>query len=427
MKELAIVVPCINEADNLEILLPRLHTVAASLHIDYEITIIDGGSTDGTSEVAEENGARAIAQRGQGYGGALKTAFEDTDSRFVITLDADLSHHPAIVGFLYRARRQAEVLIASRYAKNGFAQMPIGRKFLSWVLNGVFRNMLSMPVGDMSSGFRLYHRSVLDSIEIKHPTYAVLQELLIKSYCKGFRIAEAPFHYRPRRHGSSHARVFKFGRDYLSVLWEMWHLRNCVESADYDTRAFYSRIPFQRWWQRKRYAIITDWIGERLNVLDVGCGSTQILEGAPQSIGLDIQLQKLRYMRRPGRGLVNGSIMQLPFKDESFEVVVCSQVIEHIPKDKAVLDELTRLVKPGGRLILGTPDYGSWQWPMLEKMYDFFKPLGYAEEHISHYTRDELKSLMREAGLDVRGCRTICEGEMVVLGAKPRTDEESQV
>ncbi len=419
VRDLTIVVPCINEAENLRILIPRLHDVAGELGVNYEICIIDGGSQDGTTEVAQANGARALVQRGNGYGGALRTAFEQTESRYVITLDADLSHHPVIVGFLYASRHKADVLIASRYAKNGYAQMPLGRKLLSWVLNGVFRTILSLPVGDMSSGFRLYRREVLDSVNIEHSTYAVLQELLIKSYCNGYSIAEVPFHYRPRRHGASHARVFKFGKDYLRVLWKMWVLRNNVKSADYETHAFYSRMPYQRWWQRKRYQIITDWIGERPDVLDVGCGSSQILEGAPQTLGVDTQLQKLRYMRRPGRMLVNASIEALPFGDEQFEVVVCSELLEQLPKGADFVESLGKLLKPGGLLIIGTPDYGSWQWPLLEKMYDFCRPLGYAEEHISHYTKQEVWDLLKEAGLKIKGYRSICNAEMLFLAQKP--------
>jgi ubiquinone/menaquinone biosynthesis C-methylase UbiE len=343
-----------------------------------------------------------------------------------VTLDADFSHHPAIVKYLYEGRDQADIVVASRFVRGGHAKMRFFRKMLSWLLNGVFRRILSLPVRDMSSGFRLYHREAIASLRIKHSTYAVLQEILTKAYCEGYQIAEIPFHYMPRRRGRSHARLVRFGRDYLSVLWEMWKVRNSIRSADYDWRAFHSRIPFQRWWQRKRYQTILGYIGDRLEVLDVGCGSTQILNGAPQTVGVDVLHSKLRFMRRPGRRLVNAGAEALPFQSDAFQVVICSQVIEHLPQGDDVFLELIRVLKPGGSLILGTPDYGSWQWPIIEKIYDFVNPSGYAEEHITHYTRMGLFGRMRSLGLYVKDYEYICHGELIIHAQKPTEPQSSQ-
>ncbi|HUT26363.1 MAG TPA: glycosyltransferase [Sumerlaeia bacterium] len=419
MAELAVVIPCLNEADNLEALLPRIASVVAELGVSSETFVVDGGSVDGSPEAAERLGAKVIVQKGAGYGGALRTAFERIDSRYLVTLDADFSHPPSILKYLYEMRDGADIVIASRRVQGGHARMPWTRRILSGVLNEAFRRVLSLPFRDMSSGYRLYRREILAGLDLKHSTYAVLQEILIKAYCAGYRIVEIPFHYLPRRSGQSHARLFRFGRDYLAVLWEMWKVRNSVASADYDTRAFRSRIPLQRWWQRQRYRIILEFIGDRLSVLDAGCGSTQILNGAPQAVGLDLQLSKLRFMRRPGRRLVNGNVLALPFRDATFGVVVCSEVVEHLPKDAEILQELIRVLRPGGSLILGTPDYGSWQWPLLEKTYDFVQPGGYAEQHITHYTRKQLAEKLRDLGLHVRACRTICGAELIFHARKP--------
>ena len=96
-------------------------------------------------------------------------------------------------------------------------------------------------------------------------------------------------------------------------------------------------------------------------VLDVGCGSSRIVGSTPM-VGLDIVLAKLRYARRYGNPLVHGSIFELPFKDCAFDCVICSEVIEHVPADERVFSELERVLEPGGRLILGTPDYVRRRW-----------------------------------------------------------------
>ncbi len=417
--DLAVAVPCLNEAENLELLLPRIHAVIAMYGLPAEVYIVDGGSTDGTVAVAERLGARVIRQRGTGYGAAIKTLFEEAPNPYIITLDADLSHHPAIIKYLYDMRHEAEVVIASRYTSQGHADMPWSRLVLSRTLNTLFRWVLALEPRDLSSGFRLYHRRAVAGLDLRYTTYAVLQEIVVKAYCKGYKVAETPFHYRPRRHGQSHARVLAFGVVYLRALAAMWRLRNSIESADYDLRAFSSRIPLQRWWQRRRYHIILDYVGDRLGVLDVGCGSSQIMNGLPQAAGCDVNPGKLRFMRRAGRRLARASVFALPYADHAFEVVICSQVIEHIPEDDRVFSELARCVAPGGSLVLGTPDYGSWPWPLTEWIYAHVNPCGYADEHITHYTREGLIRRVEAEGLVLEGYRYILKGELILSFRKP--------
>ena len=419
MPTLAIVVPCLDEAANLDTLLPQLHEVLRGIAVTSAVFVIDGGSSDDSAAVAERHGATVIQQRGTGYGGAIKTAFEDIDAEWLLTLDADCSHRPAIVRYLFAMRESADIVIASRYIREGHAEMPFTRQLLSRILNRTFRTILDLDIHDLSSGYRLYRRAAISKLDLRYTTYAFLQETLVKAYCEGYQVREIPFHYHPRRHGRSHAQLVRFARDYLATLRGMWRLRNSIESADYDNRAFNSRIWLQKYWQRSRYRHIVRFIGDASRVLDAGCGSTQILNGAPEAVGMDILRRKLRFMRRPGRQLVAGSTNALPFADEAFQVVISSQVIEHIPEQDAVFEELVRCIEPGGRLILGTPDYGGWQWPLIEKAYAFFKPTGYAEEHITHYTFDSLTTRLEEMGLIIEDHAYIMKGELIIAARKP--------
>ena len=143
--------------------------------------------------------------------------------------------------------------------------------------------------------------------------------------------------------------------------------------------------------QGRGSASSTDLINGEGPVLDVGCGSSKILGSLPEgSVGLDILSRKLRYSRRFGVPLVHASGFDLPFPDASFSCVLSSQVIEHVPKESPMIDELCRVLKPGGRLVLGTPDYSRREWVYLEKLYERIVPGGYADEHIARYTRTEL-------------------------------------
>jgi glycosyltransferase involved in cell wall biosynthesis/uncharacterized protein YbaR (Trm112 family) len=417
----AVVIPCRNEADNLRILLPQLKGVIGSFERPLSLHVVDGNSTDNTRQVASDHGVDVIVQRGHGYGGAIKTAFEDLDADWIITLDADCSHPPATLKYLMSSLGQAEIIIASRYVSQGYARMPPFRKLLSVILNRTFRWTLSIPVHDLSSGYRAYDRKAMSTIPVEQETFAFLPEIVLRAFTRGYRVLEVPFHYRLRAGGASNARIIAFGIQYAKLILKFWMFRNSVASADYDSRAFKSVIPLQRWWQRKRYAITADMVGNTLGVLDVGCGSGQLLNGLPQMVGMDPQLNKLRYMRAPGRLLLRGSVFEIPFASESFETVVCGQVIEHLPRDSVILDELVRCVAPGGTLVLGTVDYGGWQWPLIERIYGAVHPGGYAGEHITHYTHDSLIEELTRRQLSVLEVRYIAKAEIIIKARKAGT------
>src|SRR5206468_1432521 len=105
--------------------------------------------------------------------------FAATTAPYIATMDADLSHRPVFVADLWRRRHEAEVLIASRYVPGGSAEMGWFRRLLSQILNRTYARALALPVRDLSSGFRMYHRNVLDGIELFARDFDVLEEILI--------------------------------------------------------------------------------------------------------------------------------------------------------------------------------------------------------------------------------------------------------
>jgi len=411
---ISIVIPCLNDAGNLQRLLPRLRIAIEPLREKTEIIVVDGGSTDDTRDVAERGGAVVVVQERPGYGNALKTGFAVCRGEYIVTTDPDLSHNPALIPEMILRRHEADVLIASRYIRRGHAWMPLGRRILSRTLNRLVATVLGMPFRDLSSGFRLYRRSALASVKIQSDDYAVLLETAVRLYSAGYRIIEIPFHYRQQRWGHERSKLARLALDYLRTLWTMWRLRNSIDSADYDERAFDSRIPLQRYWQRKRCRIIVTMVEDVPSALDIGCGSSKILDALPQSVALDIQFGKLRYKKTRARKSVCASVRALPFSDRSFPAVILSQVIEHLPKDPRILDECVRVLQPGGVLVLGTPDYGHWQWRWIERLYARVHPSGYADQHVAHFTRAEICEEMERRGLAVEECRYILDAEMII-------------
>ncbi len=412
---LSVVIPAWNEGDNLRRLLPPLRETVESLGADWEILVADHEGTDGSPEICRREGARLLKVPQGGYGSALLAAFDGVRGDFVLTMDADLSHPSDFVKELWDRRASFDLVVASRYVEGGSADMSLLRRFLSRLLNWTFSTALQVPVKDLSSGFRLYRRSVLEEIQPRGRDFNILQEILIRAVALGFRVGEVPFAYRRRGSGESHARLVSFAVQYLRTFGRMWRLRNSIDSGDYDRRAYDSRIPMQRWWQRKRFRIITGWAGGRGPVLDVGCGSSRILEALPRgSVGIDPSLPSLRCAREYGSAVVAGGMPDLPVAAGKFRTLICSQVIEHIPRSEAMFGEFRRLLPPGGDLILGTPDYGRLVWRITEAVYRVVVPGGYADEHVTRYTRTELETLLARAGFRVLERAYVGAGELIL-------------
>lgn len=417
--QISVVIPALNEESNLRLLLPRLHRVLSGLASqEFEIIVVDGGSTDESVEAARELGAKVVDQEEPGYGGALKAGFHASTGAYILTLDADLSHDPDFIDRMWEARHEAEIVVASRYVPQGSARMPLVRKGLSLILNKFFTQGLSLPLHDISSGFRLYRSSTIKGMSLESSDFDVLEEILIQCYAQGYMIKEVPFQYRPRQEGSSHISLLRFGIAYLRTFRRMWELRNSVLCADYDDRAFDSRIPPQRYWQRKRHQIVTTFVPRDAFCLDAGCGSSRILPSLDNVVGADVALRKLRWARKYGKPLVNASIFDLPFRNGSFDCVISSEVIEHIPAGDKPFLEMRRVLKDGGLLVLGTPDYGKLSWRIIEGLYHRLIPGGYADEHITQYNKDDLVDSLERLGFVLSETEYVLGSEMIMLFSK---------
>jgi len=341
----------------------------------------------------------------------------------VLTLDGDLSHGPAFAAKLWRARTDADIVIASRYARGGAAFASTTRIWLSRALNLWMRRLLSMPVFDLSSGFRLYRRGTLQDLKLASRNFEVIEEVLVKTYAQGYRLSEVPFTYFPRESGRSHARLLRFGLDLIRSSVSLWKLRNSINSADYDERAFYSLIPLQRYWQRRRHRITISWARSAERVLDVGCGSSVIIQSLNNAVGMDVSMGKLRFLRRRGIELVRGSAFALPFRDAAFDCLISSQVIEHIPYDQVLFSEMDRVLRPGGLLIIGTPDYATLGWQIIEPLYGALMPGGYRDEHITHYTRESLSSILVGQGFVHEETTYVAQSELIMKFRKPASSQ----
>ena len=225
LPDLSVVIPALNEAENLKSLLPLIQQVVADLGITAEIIVVDGGSVDDTKSIVKAFNGRVVDQTERGYGGALLAGFASACAPYLATMDADLSHPPIFLKDFWRERMNSDVLIASRYVAGGKADMAVGRRILSTILNRTYGLLLGLKLKDLSSGFRMYDHKLIDRIDLRARDFDVLEEILVKIHINGGRIKEVPFHYRVRHSGKSHAKLIRFGWAYSKTLLRMCRLR----------------------------------------------------------------------------------------------------------------------------------------------------------------------------------------------------------
>src|SRR5579859_6887665 len=100
--------------------------------------------------------------------------------------------------------------------------------------------------------------------------------------------------------------------------------------------------------------------------------------------------------------------------------------IEHIRFDEKLFGELWRVIEPGGRLIIGTPDYATLGWRIIEPLYGMLMPGGYRDEHITHYTRQSLTSILVRHGFIHEETAYIARSELLMRFRKPTSAEVAE-
>ena len=401
VKNLSVILPTKQEASNLENTVTHLRKEVEDYLDELEIIVVDADSQDGTGVIARKLNIRCITLPNSTFGDAIREGISEASHELILTMDEDGSHDPIYIPRLLMHSHDAHIVVASRYIPLGGQQTSLFRDLTSRWLNHLLRTVCSIALHDITGGFKLYHRSVFDEINLTSDGFEIQAECIIKAYGHGFLIKEIPFHYRPRQTGKSKAKLAKYGWAFIQSMIKLRNLRNTISFADYDERAYNSRIPMQRIWQRTRYKKVTDMLKPNGLAADVGCGTGRLALAYPEVIGLDIDFRKLRYLKRARDRLVHADCCRLPFQSSSVDQIYCCEVLEHLESDCPAVDELARVLKPGGKLLITTPDYGRFLWPLIERLYRILVPGGYGDTHISKYGFAQLVNEMRKRGFEV--------------------------
>lgn len=191
--------------------------------------------------------------------------------------------------------------------------------------------------------------------------------------------------------------------------------------GDYQYRALTQGPRPQRFWHETKLWLARRHLrpGPGMRVLDVGCGSgvvaAALAAARAEVVGVDGNPDAVAFaadrFRRPNLAYRLGLVDELDLEPGSFDAVVCLELIEHLypEQGRGLLETLRRLTRPGGRLLVTTPNYRSL-WPALEWALDRSGrvPRLEGEQHVAKYTHGRLDRAARAAGWRTTRRETCC-------------------
>jgi glycosyltransferase involved in cell wall biosynthesis len=220
--ELSIVLPCLNEAETLEVCLTKARRSLEQLGVVGEVIVADNGSTDGSQAIAVANGARVVNVPRRGYGAALTAGIEAAGGEYVLMADADDSYAlDDIGGFLTELRAGSDLVMGNRF-QGGVAPgaMPFLHRYLgNPVLSRLGRLFFRIPVGDFHCGIRAFRRDRMLELGLRTSGMEFASEMVVRASLNHLRITEVPTTLRPDgRSRAPHLRTWRDGWRHLRFL-----------------------------------------------------------------------------------------------------------------------------------------------------------------------------------------------------------------
>ena len=222
---LSVFFPAYNDGGTIASLVIQAVQVAGQLTPDFEVIVVNDGSTDATREIADEL-ARTYPQvrvihhaRNRGYGGALRTGFAAATKSLIAYMDGDGQYDPSELEVLWeRLTPDADMVTGYKISRSD----PVHRIIIGRIYHHTVKLLFRLRVADVDCDFRLMRREIFDRVKLERDTGVICLEMMRKIQDAGFRVVEAPVHHYHRLHGQSQffnvRRVFWTGVDVMK-LW----------------------------------------------------------------------------------------------------------------------------------------------------------------------------------------------------------------
>ena len=231
MVSISVFFPCYNEQENVGRTVEKALEVMQKLNADFEVIIVDDGSSDGTGQIADEIAGRdgrvkvVHHEANLGYGAALQSGFKAATKELVFYTDGDgqfdINEMPPLLALM------EQYDIVSCYRLN--RQDSIIRKINGWCWTRLVCLMFGLKIRDIDCAFKLYKRRIFDKLELSSTGALIDAEILARAARKGCRITQKGVHHYPRTSGEqSGANI----RVVLRAFKELFKLQRRIRSGN---------------------------------------------------------------------------------------------------------------------------------------------------------------------------------------------------
>ncbi len=228
--KLTVLIPMYNEEENVASTVKKVSDVLYSMGVDYELLIVNDGSTDSTLELLKQEAEKykklriITYEKNRNLGGALKVGFEKARGDYIITIDSDLSYDAKYIPDLYHEAEETnhDIIQGSPYMRGGHALgVPALRLLISKASNRFFSYVIGANVHTVTGMLRCYKKEVIDSLVLESNGPEIMFEILSKSVLLGFKIKEIPAVLKGREKGKSkfQNQLKKVFSEYFSLLY----------------------------------------------------------------------------------------------------------------------------------------------------------------------------------------------------------------
>lgn len=213
--DVSVVIPCLNEANSLAFCINKAISAFRAAGLRGEVVVADNGSTDGSIQIAESNGARVVHVPQRGYGAALKAGIAGARGTYIIMGDADDSYDfTDVPRFVAKLREGFDMVMGNRFRgeiKPG-AMPPLHKHFGNPGLTALLNLFFHAGIGDSYCGMRGFSRELYDRLDVRSNGMEFALEMIIKTSQIGARITEIPITLWPDKRGRPpHLRSFRDG------------------------------------------------------------------------------------------------------------------------------------------------------------------------------------------------------------------------
>jgi hypothetical protein len=220
--ELTILLPCLNEAETIEICIEKAMSYLARSGVRGEVVVADNGSTDGSQQLATASGARVVSVHDRGYGSALRHGIQAARGRFVVMGDADDSYDLSrLDAFVTKLREGYDIVMGNRFqGRIAPDAMPFLHRYLgNPVLSFLGRLFFRVPIGDCHCGLRGFNRDRIRTLNLHTTGMEFASEMVISAGLRSYQICEVPTTLKKDgRSRPPHLRTWHDGWRHLSFL-----------------------------------------------------------------------------------------------------------------------------------------------------------------------------------------------------------------